>query len=114
MYLSPEDYIKYGGQLDINQFERLRFRAEKEIDKHTQSRLRNARYGDIAEEVKRCMLELIDYINNNLSGGDIRVVQSESNDGVSASYETKTADSAMYNIIYTYLSGTGLMYRGVS
>ena len=114
MYLSPEDYIKYGGQLEVNQFDRIRFRAEKEIDKHTQARLKDVAYEDITEDVKRCMFELVDYINNNLSGGDIRAVQSESNDGVSITFETKTADNAMYNIIYTYLSETGLMYRGVS
>ncbi len=114
MYLSPEDYMKYGGQLDKNQFDRIRFRAEKEIDKHTQARLKDVKYDDITEDVKCCMYELMDYIDNNLSGGDIRAVQSESNDGVSTTFETKSAHNAMYDIIYTYLSETGLMYRGAS
>ncbi len=114
MYLSPKDYNEYGGALDQNTFERYEYRAERLIDTYTQSRLKDIPYDEIGEEVKRCMYELIDCISDNLSGGDMRGIQSESNDGYSVSYESKTADRAVYDIIYTYLSGTGLMYRGAS
>ncbi|MBQ8825633.1 MAG: hypothetical protein IJ007_00890 [Oscillospiraceae bacterium] len=40
-------------------------------------------------------------------------ISSESNDGYSVSYDkSKTFESKAFDIAYTYLSGTGLLFRG--
>ena len=112
MYLEYSDYADYGGKLNQAAFNRFCFRAEKLIDIYTFSRLKGVSYSDIPEEVKRCMYELIEYIKANMLDGDTRAVQSEGNDGYSVSYESKTSEQAIYDIIYTYLCDTDLLYRG--
>lgn len=114
MYLGYDDYTAMGGNLPESTFNRFGYRAEKLIDTFTQSRLKDIAYADIIEEVKRCMVELIDYLSENSVSGAVSGKQAESNDGYSVTYESKSAEQAIRDIIYTYLSDTGLMYRGVA
>lgn len=112
MYLSYDDYKSFGGNLNNTDFNRFRFRAEKEIDNATLDRCKTL--DTIPEEVKRCEFELVEYLSKNAKGGSASAVSSFGNDGYSVSYvEQKTAQEQIYDIIYTYLSGTDLMYCGV-
>lgn len=112
MYLSYDDYISYGGKLDNANFNRFCFRADKEIDNVTQNRCKSL--DKIPDEVKRCEFELIAYFSKNTNNGSISAVSSVGNDGYSISFvDQKTAEQQIYDIIYTYLASTGLMYCGV-
>ena len=112
MYLDYEKYKEYGGNLSNTEFDRLLFRAEKEIDNVTLSRCKTLE--DIPEEVQRCVYELITYLSKNTHNGSASAVSSFGNDGYSVSFvDQKTAEQQIYDIIYTYLSDTGLMYCGV-
>lgn len=112
MYLTYAEYQQWGGTLTEQEFNRFSYRAEKEIDNNTQNRLKSVK--DIPDDVKHCMFELVEFISNNTLNGAVMGVTSVSNDGYSESYSgAENAQGEMYNIIYTYLSGTGLMYCGV-
>ena len=113
MYLTFDDYTGYGGKLDDTSFSRYCFRACKEIDNLTSNRCNSL--AKIPEEVKRCIFELISYFKNNVKNGSISAISSFGNDGYSMSFvDQKTAEQQIYDIIYTYLSSTGLMYCGVN
>lgn len=112
MYLKYDDYISYGGKMDNANFDRYCFRAGKEIDNATQNKCREL--ATIPPEFKRCMFELVEYFSKHIQSGSPLAVSSFGNDGYSVSYvDQKTAEQQIYDIIYTYLSGTGLMYCGV-
>lgn len=112
MYLDYEKYKEYGGNLLNTEFDRFLFRAEKEIDILTQDRCKNLK--TIPEELNRCTFELIAYLSKNTSNGSVSSVKSFGNDGYSITYtDDKTASQQIYDIIYTYLANTGLMYCGV-
>lgn len=112
MYLDYKKYKEYGGNLENTDFNRFLFRAEKEIDNATQNRLKTV--DKIPEEVEKCTFELITYLSNYAKNGDVSTVTSFGNDGYSVSYsDKKTTTQQIYDIIYTYLSNTGLMYCGV-
>lgn len=112
MYLEYSDYADYGGKLNQAAFNRFCFRAEKLVDMYTLSRLNNVPYDEIPQEVKHCVFELTQYISENFANGSVHEKTSESNDGYSVSYESKTAAQEISNIIYTYLCDTDLLYRG--
>lgn len=112
MYLGYEKYKEYGGNLSNTDFDRFLFRAEKEIDIVTHEHCKTLK--EIPEELNRCTFELIAYMSNNAKNGFVSAVSSFSNDGYSVSYtDQKTAAQQIYDIIYTYLANTGLMYCGV-
>ena len=112
MYLSYDDYISYGGKLTNADFNRFCFRADKEIDNLTNNRCKTL--DKIPDEVKRCEFELVTYFSKNTNNGSISAVSSFGNDGYSVSYaDQKGAEQQIYDIIYTYLASTGLMYCGV-
>lgn len=122
MYLEFRDYVQFGG-IDVNKdrvsytndyktFSRLSRAAEKYIDMYTLSRLKDVPYDEIPQEVKHCVFELIQYMSENFSGGSVREKTSESNDGYSVSYESKTSNQVIYDIIYSCLCNTDLLYRG--
>lgn len=112
MYLTYEEYEAYGGTLNNTEFDRFSFRAECEINNATLDRCKTL--AEIPEEVKRCEVELIAYLSKNARTGSVSAVSSFSNDGYSVSYtDQKTAESQIYDIIYTYLANTDLMYCGV-
>ncbi|MBO5726134.1 MAG: hypothetical protein J6S00_03600 [Clostridia bacterium] len=112
MYLSYDDYIGYGGNLSSTDFNRFCFRADKEIDNLTLNRCKGL--DKIPDEIKRCEFELIAYFEKNVNSGSVSAVSSFGNDGYSVSYaDAKNAEQQIYDIIYTYLASTGLMYCGV-
>ena len=112
MYLDYEKFEEYGGNLLDTEFDRFLFRAEQEIDLVTQNRCKTLQ--KIPEELERCVYELIVYLSNNAKNGSVSSVASFGNDGYSVSYvDQKTATQQIYDIIYTYLANTGLMYCGV-
>lgn len=113
MYLTYEEYQAYGGTLSNTDFDRFSFRAECELNNATFDRIKSIM--PIPECVKRCEYELVLYLYNNSQNGAVSNISSISNDGYSISYsDQKTAEAALYNIIYTYLSNTGLMYCGTN
>ncbi len=112
MYLTYSEYTNLGGQLSVAEFDRFCFRAQKEIDNATLNRCKTLE--TIPEDVKKCQIELIQYLSNNAKNGNVSAISSFGNDGYSVSYsEQKSAQRQIYDIIYTYLSGTDLMYCGV-
>lgn len=112
MYLTYDEYKAYGGNLSNTDFDRFAFRAGAEINNATLDRCKSLE--SIPEEVKRCEYELISYIVKHSNNGAVLGVASFSNDGYSVSYvEQKTAQRQIYDIIYTYLANTDLLYCGV-
>ena len=112
MYLDYEKFKEYGGILLNTDFDRFSFRAGKEIDNATFGRCKTLT--ETPEEVKRCEYELILFFSKNVQNGSVSSVASFSNDGYSVNYANpKTSEEQIYDIIYTYLSDTGLMYCGV-
>lgn len=80
--------------------------------------LDNVDENDIPEEVKMCCCELAENIFKAEQEGGAQGVSSESVGGWSKSYESlevrrQNADRAVHDIVYKWLSGTGLLYRGV-
>ncbi len=111
MYLTYEEYTAYGGKLGNTDFDRFSYRAESELNSTTFDRIKSLL--PIPECVKRCEFELILYLSQNAKGGDAASISSVSNDGYSISYgNSKSAEQVIYDIIYTYLGNTGLMYCG--
>ena len=108
---------------DFKFFERS---AEKEINNRTYGRI----VSDpllLTEDVKNCVCAVAEFLykcsdldDKNYQNGGGRLV-SYSNDGDSGSYDTSRSDYAdgqsrkkkVSSIVSFYLSGTGLLYRGV-
>lgn len=148
MYLTYADYQTYGGTLDETTFNDFEFEAESIINWYTFDRLK----GEInyPEAVKRCMYKLINIAKlradamqlgmqtttiTDQSGSVTTVsttptIQSQSNDGVSISYNVlsaselfnalaaKTKGGEVDQIVQRYLQGLKnslgrkLLYRG--
>lgn len=74
---------------------------------------------NIPECVKMCCCEIAETLyKSELSAKENAGALSESVGGWSRSYESseslkKSLDSAVHDIVYKWLSGTGLLYRGV-
>ena len=100
-YLSYETYQAYGGSLDVATFEDLAFEAQSLIDWYTFNRLQNEE--TYPEAVQRCMYRIISLLhekmlamatplsNGEVSGNSVAGIMSQSNDGVSISYNTRSA-----------------------
>lgn len=151
MYLTYEEYKSYGGTLDETTFNDYAFEASMWVDWYTFGRLRDET--EVDERVKRCVNKLVHLAKlkaDALSLGaqsvttthaDGRtttvetsaVIASQSNDGVSISYNTMGA-SELYSLLktggdegrnliadtcYMYLDGVKnslgqkVMYRGI-
>lgn len=135
MYLTYLEYQNYGGTADENTFNDLEFEASSVVDWYTFNRLQNE--SEYPEAVKRCIYKIIQYIvaqqqvngldtasaQNNAEGAGIA---SQSNDGVSVSYNVLNAKDVVENskaqikqIVDQYLSavknklGQKVLYRGV-
>lgn len=103
MYLTFAEYEAYGGTLEETAFNQLEFEASAVIDWWTFNRLQ--RDTTFPEAVKRCVYRLISLINDKQTAmivdtsGSSGTVQAglthESNDGVSASYNTLSAKEAV-------------------
>ena len=137
MYLTYDEYLNMGGVTDeavFRDYDNLEFEARAVIDWYTFSRLQKE--STYPEAVKRCMYKLIALIqeqrqamivNPKSSDGTVRgSIASESNDGVSASYNVLSAKDAVETIrdnlkttVDMYLQGVKdslghkLLYRGV-
>lgn len=94
-------------------------KATQEIKRFTGS---NADRGNIPECVKMCCCELVELLcgNDKLNEQADSGVTSESVQGWSRSYSHESAESrrqalnaSIRKCVYKWLSGTGLMYRGV-
>lgn len=135
-YLTYDEYIEMGGTLDVTTFTSLEFRAETEIDWYTFNRLWDEE--TISERVKRCVFEIIKIIyekgiatsmplqDGQTSSGMVAGIASQSNDGVSISYNVLSASeiveqskSEIRDIISKFLNGERtslgrkLLYRGI-
>jgi len=134
MYLTFTEYTEYGGTLEETAFNDLEFQARSVIDWWTFNRL--TRETEYPEAVKRCMFRLIKLIDDRQQAMMISSqssdatktagIASESNDGVSTTYNTLSAQTAvdtlekeMEDVIKLYLSsirnslGHNLLYRGI-
>lgn len=135
MYLSYVEYQNMGGTLDEPTFNDLAFEAQAQIDWYTFSRLQN----DIEypEAVKRCMYRLIKLIQDGQSASVVDPqstqesaihagIASQSNDGVSISYNVLSASEVVANskaeiemCVKQYLQGVKnslgrkVLYRGL-
>ena len=135
MYLLYSEYVNMGGALDETLFNELEFEAETQVDWYTFNRLQNET--ELPERLKRCMYALINLIYKvqqaSLLGddgsGDSSInaaVASQSNDGVSISYNVVSASEAVElskqeieGTIQKYLQGVmnslgrKVLYRGL-
>ena len=120
-YLTYEQYLNIGGELEETAFKRNIDRACSFVDLHTQNRLQSV--SAVSDRVMACVRDLVDYLESNFSSKKAVTSKSESAGGVSQSesYVSKSADETraeMLNIVYDYLimekdkNGTPLMYRG--
>ena len=144
MYLTYDEYTEYGGTLDETAFQDLEFDAESTINWYTFNRLKRPEWASAleTEELKRCMYQLIrlkqmedEMLASSGMGAGVGVgwtkeagVTSQSNDGVSTSYNTlSTGDLMAYlgggkskeDLVQRYLNsvvndlGRNLLYRGI-
>lgn len=104
MYLTYSEYQNMGGTLDETLFNDLEFEAEAQVDWYTFNRLQNE--AQFPERLKRCMYALIKLIYKvqqasmlgDDGSGDSEInaaVASQSNDGVSISYNVVSAKDAV-------------------
>lgn len=125
MYLSYNDYVSGGGALSESAFNKYIPKAEAIMDLYTFGRLCNS---VINEKIKRCSIELVNILSKKTTitetyGG--KIVQSQSNDGVSTTYvrpsyseAVQSYDKEIADCINIYLihekdnEGTPLLYRG--
>lgn len=136
MYLTYEEYQNMGGTLDETTFNDYCFEAEAKINWYTFNRLKKDK--TFPEEVKRCVYHLIKLLQDMAAAmattgdpsgsvsGTTAGIASQSNDGVSISYNTLSAkdmlessQSQVETTIKQYLYGVmnelgkKLLYRGL-
>lgn len=135
MYLTYDEFIQMGGMtLEETAFNQLEFEARAIIDWWTFNRLQNET--EFPEAVKRCMFKLVSLIDSRQKAMVVDAqaddgtrqagIASQSNDGVSISYNTLSAQDAVNTIkneldatVKMYLSGVKnslghlLLYRGL-
>lgn len=135
MYLTYEEYQNMGGTLDSTSYGNFEFEAEALINWYTFNRLKNDTV--FPEAVKRLMKYLIDLAQERaqllIAGGSgdsgsttSAAIASQSNDGVSVSYNVMSAAQIMESLkgqesgaIQRYLqdvvneAGRKLLYRGL-
>lgn len=133
MYLTFQEYTQFGGTLNETSFNDYEFKARTKVDWYTFNRLQNET--TYPEAVKRCVYSLINLLllqdqagsvsadgNNGAKAG----IASQSNDGVSVSYNVLSAQQAIENVekevrdtVEQYLQGVvnslgqKVLYRGV-
>lgn len=138
MYLTYDEYTEYGGDLDEPQFEDQYYKAAGIVDRYTFNRFRED--DEFPKELKRLIYRLIKIstISDSAIGLDVAsdsigstgTLASESNDGVSISYNNMSAKD-LYELIgnidsdsidgyvKTYLNGVKnqkghlVLYRGL-
>lgn len=137
MYLTYLDYVVMGGKLEEPDFTGFEYEAENLIDWYTFNRLRSGgKYQEeYPEAVKRCVFQLISIaeqkrqalsLGMDQNGNTTAAVASQSNDGVSISFNTMSASQVFdtlknetSRIIYVMLNGVTnelgrkLLYKGI-
>lgn len=150
MYLDYSAYKNMGGTLDETTFNSFEYEAETIVNWYTFNRLKDEAVEDYPTELARCMYRLIEYVKlqadalilgkqtttvrEGTSEYTIETdayVKSQSNDGVSVSYNNVDAsdlfgklssmgkDNPMAQIVFRYLQGVRnsknkrLTYRGL-
>lgn len=113
MYLSLQDYIRFGGNVAIHaeEYSRIEYAARRRIDLYTFGRVKHMR--EVPEAVKRLMFELIHGAAMAVNASaNTAPVASFSTDGYSETYvNTHTAEYLRFSsqkekaIIYEYLAG---------
>lgn len=102
---------EYAGQMGQGDFIRLSRRASVYLDTLTFCAV--SQYAD-SDRVRDACCSVAEAILLNENGGGIA---SESNDGLSITYNApgkqKTEERRLYEAAALYLTGTGLLYRGV-
>lgn len=136
MYLTYLEYKAYGGTLDETTFNDIEFEAQCIVDWYTFNRLQKET--EFPEAVKRCVYKIMQYVQaqssvngvgdpNSSSSDSVGAgIASQSNDGVSISYNVLSAKDVMdtskaeiEQTIRQYLSsvtnslGKKVLYRGV-
>ena len=137
MYLTYAEYKAMGGTVDEALYTKYEYRAEAIINWYTFNRL--AKDTEYPEAVKRCMFMLIDLLverdgalsasmggGSGASGGVMPQIASQSNDGVSVSYNVMNAsetvdfaDKEIKKLVQMGLQGVmnelgrKLLYRGL-
>ena len=125
MYLTYEEYVALGGELDAAKFPLAELKARKHIDSLTQSRVANM--ATVPEEVKAAMAEIIqaEAAFGVQAQANAPLVASFSTDGYSESYGSASERSALARrqladsvsrLLYgvTDDAGVPLIYAGVS
>ena len=123
-YLTYEEYEEYGGTLEENEFTLAEFKARKQIDYWTDSRV--AAMATVPQAVKLCMIALIKHDSKYgaEAQADSPIVASFNNDGYSESYggiteqaeaAQKAVNSEIRQLLYgeTDDNGVPLLYRGL-
>lgn len=136
-YLTYDEYTEVGGTLDETEFNYYAYEAESYIDWYTFNRLHNMI--EIPDAVKRCEVFLIRLIQERLAAlgistvdssgnadNSLKSILSQSNDGVSVSYNSLGARDAIGGLsneikqtIDRFLAGVTnelgrkLLYRGL-
>ena len=105
-YLTYEEYIELGGELDEVTFAKYEFDAEAIIDWYTFDRLQSET--ELSDKVKMCMYRLIDLISikynvlttsnpnqNSTDGTTGAIIASQENDGVATTFVTLSVENLM-------------------
>lgn len=124
-YINYEEYIDLGGEMTEKDFARFGFSAESKLNMITRNRVFKdfSTGGNLVyeESLKRLMLELCD-LCKELSSASKSKVASQSNQGMSKSYESASKsdiEASIYDACSTYLGSyrdlndVPLMYMGV-
>lgn len=135
MYLNYDEFQNYGGTLDETTFNEYSFEAESLINYWTFNRL--IEDTEVSENVKRCTYKLISLIKQKAdaltlgasvddTNASSAAITSQSNDGVSISYNALSASQLLENsktefedTIKRYLQGVRnslgqlVLYRGI-
>jgi len=135
MYLTYDEYLNMGGTMDSTTFDELDFEAESIINLYTYNRLHND--VEFSDNVKRCVYALIKLVQSKSTlvpkldaNGNVDAtsagITSQSNDGVSISYNVLSATEIVgrytndiKSIISQYLAwevnslGHRLLFKGL-
>lgn len=124
MYLTYDEYKKYGGTLSEADFTVLEFKCRKRIDRLTDCRVQNMK--SVPEAVKLCMMSLIKMENTVGIEAQVEnpVVTSYNTDGYSESYgkalgaseASQEMNKTVLSMLYGELDDNSvpLLYRGVT
>ena len=121
-YIAYDEYVSYGGSADQTAFSLLEFKARKQIDYLTASRVQNME--TVPEAVKLCMVSIMNM--DQASGAEAQATNPQltafNNDGYSESYgNALSADDTAKQIRNTIAAmlfgevddnGIPLLYRG--